>query len=85
MRPNPNYRPPAVRGSCFPVGVQTVDFAPQSNRTLSYYGNCVKQTSGCTDASCSYKGVNGHPHKECLSDGEYRVRSHGRFALTLIH
>jgi hypothetical protein len=66
-----DYRPPAVRDSCFPFGMQTVAFAPQSNRTLSYYGNDVKQLSGCTDASCSYKGVNGHPHKECLSDGEY--------------
>ena len=66
-----NYRAPPVGGACFPIGMQTVDFAPQSNRTISYYGNEVKQMSGCTGSSCSYKGVVGHPHAECLADGEY--------------
>ena len=66
-----DYTPPAVRGNHFPIGMQTVDFAPQSNRTISYYGNNVKQTSGCQGASCSYKGIMGHPHAETLADGEY--------------
>ena len=66
-----DYVSPPAGGPCFPLGVQTVDFAPQSNRTLSYYGNAVKQTSGCVGSSCSYRGVLGHPHTECLDDGEF--------------
>ena len=31
-----DYQLPPVHDSCFPFGVQTVDFSPQSNRTLSY-------------------------------------------------
>jgi hypothetical protein len=66
-----DYISPPGGGACSPVGMQTVDFAPQSNRTLSYYGNAAKQKSGCVGPACSYKGVPGHPHSECLDDGEY--------------
>ena len=60
---------------------------PPPKRLGLDYGNDVKQTSGCTGPSCSYHGVIGHPHAECLTDGEFWpiVNQQNTVALTRPH
>ena len=68
-----NYRPEPRGAALYPLGMQTVDFAPQSNRTLSYYGNDVKQLGGCSGSAdaCFYEGHPTHPHREIVGGGEF--------------
>jgi hypothetical protein len=41
-----NYRPPPAGTPMFPLGVQTTAYSPFSNKTLTYFGNEVKQLRG---------------------------------------
>eukprot|EP00040_Diaphanoeca_grandis_P017451 m.91022 g.91022 ORF g.91022 m.91022 type:complete len:980 (+) comp26441_c1_seq2:222-3161(+) len=61
-----NHKAPSGGTALFPIGVQTVNCAPASNGTLSYYGNSVKQLN--IDDSVD---IVGHPHQELLGDGEF--------------